>query len=202
VKLMSLLRRNLQNGKIVVVSGLPRSGTSMMMQMLQAGGMPILADAYRAPDMSNPRGYYEYEPVKRLHQGATDWMKKAYGKAVKVVSPQLIYLPDSYHYSVIFMQRPLNEVLHSQTAMRAGDAVFEMKKMRQEYERHLITMRQWLDAHASFSTLYVDYHEVLQQPEAQSKRIATFLSNVSPLLDTEAMQAVVDPSLHRQRQTE
>src|SRR5262245_34520180 len=101
---------------IVVVSGLPRSGTSLMMQMLQAGGMPLLTDDLRPADTNNPKGYWEYEPVKRLQQDNT-WMHKAEGKAVKVISVLLQYLPPQHTYKIIFMQRPMQEVLASQTVM-------------------------------------------------------------------------------------
>ena len=199
---MKWLRRNRRDRKVVVVSGLPRSGTSMMMQMLQAGGMPILTDDQRSADVSNPLGYYEYAPVKRLHQGKTDWVKQAHGMAVKVVSPQLMYLPPSYQYRVVFMHRALDEVLRSQTAMRAGDPAFDADQMRQEYERHLVTIRRWLDAQDTFTTLHVHYYDVLQQPKSQCERVAAFLYGVSALLDMDAMQAAVDPALHRQRGAE
>src|SRR2546428_1036536 len=101
---------------IVSVSGLPRSGASVMMQMLQAGGMPLLTDDLRPPDADNPNGYWEYEPVKRLQQDDS-WIPKAEGKAVKVVSALLQYLPPQYTYKIIFMQRPMQEVLASQTVM-------------------------------------------------------------------------------------
>src|SRR5262249_58261695 len=101
---------------IVIVSGLPRSGTSLMMQMLQAGGMPLLTDALRPADADNPNGYWEYEPVKRLQQD-NSWIPKAEGKAVKVVSALLPYLPPQHTYKIIFMQRPLQEVMASQTVM-------------------------------------------------------------------------------------
>src|SRR4029450_2106899 len=101
---------------IVVVSGLPRSGTSLMMQMLQAGGMPLLTDDLRPPDADNPNGYWEYEPVKRLHQD-NSWIRKAEGKALKAVSGSLHYLPPQPTYKILFMQRPMQEVLASQTVM-------------------------------------------------------------------------------------
>src|SRR5262247_1316470 len=101
---------------IVVVSGLPRSGTLLMMQMLQVGGMSLLTDALRSVDADNPNGYWEYEPVKRLQQD-NSWIPKAEGKAVKVISALLQYLPPQHTYKIIFMQRPMQEVLVSQTVM-------------------------------------------------------------------------------------
>src|SRR4026209_2745330 len=102
--------RRLRYGRpIVVVSGLPRSGTSMMMQMLQAGGLEILTDAVRTPDGSNPKGYFEFEAVKDLDKGqAPAWLAGARGKAVKIVSSLVRWLPESNDYQVIFMQRNLN----------------------------------------------------------------------------------------------
>src|SRR3990167_393038 len=98
---------------IVIVSGLPRSGTSLMMQMLRAGGMSLLIDDQRPADADNPHGYWEYEPVKRL-QHDNSWLPQAEGKAVKVVSALLQYLPPRHTYKIIVMHRPMQEVLASQ----------------------------------------------------------------------------------------
>ena len=116
--LAQLVRRFRYGAPIVVVSGLPRSGTSMAMKMLAAGGMPILTDGIRQADESNPRGYYELETVKELHtQQDTAWLADAKGKAVKVVSFLLTWLPEGYNYRVVFMQRDLREVIASETTM-------------------------------------------------------------------------------------
>src|SRR4029453_16905754 len=106
----SQLVRRLRYGKaIVIVSGLPRSGTSMAMKMLEAGGVPILTDGIRTADISNPKGYYEYEPVKELDKGRVPaWLPEARGKAVKIISFLLTFLPENYDYQVIFMERDLN----------------------------------------------------------------------------------------------
>src|SRR3569833_79554 len=101
---------------ITVVSGLPRSGTSMMMQMLAAGGMPMLTDGVRGPDPDNPRGYFAFGPVKRTPQDAR-WLAGAPGKAVKVVHSLLPALPGGYEYRVLFMLRDMHEVLASQDTM-------------------------------------------------------------------------------------
>ncbi len=113
---------------ITVVSGLPRSGTSLMMQMLVAGGLPALTDAVRSPDESNPRGYFEFEPVKRLRTDAS-WLEQARGRAVKIIHLLLRELPTDgrFQYRVLFLRRPLEEVIASQSAMlaRAGKASAE-----------------------------------------------------------------------------
>src|SRR6185503_17792221 len=139
------LVRRLRYGKpIVIVSGLPRSGTSMAMKMLEAGGMPILADGIRTADISNPKGYYEFEPVKELDKGGdVTWLAEARGKAVKIISFLLTWLPERYDYRVIFMQRDLREAIASQNAMLAhrgetpapGSASDD--QIRKMYEDHL-----------------------------------------------------------------
>src|SRR5262249_30630691 len=101
---------------IIIVSGLPRSGTSLMMQMLDGGGVPVLTDNIRAADTDNPRGYYEFEPVKATKRDAT-WLPAARGKAVKMVSQLLYHLPPGETYRVLFLERDLEEVLASQEKM-------------------------------------------------------------------------------------
>ena len=116
--LVRFVRRLRYGRPIVVVSGLPRSGTSMMMQMLQAGGLEILTDAVRTPDGSNPKGYFEFEAVKDLDKGPPPaWLTGARGKAVKIVSSLVRWLPESHDYQVIFMRRDLDEVILSQNKM-------------------------------------------------------------------------------------
>jgi len=186
--------------EIIIVSGLPRSGTSMMMQMLGAGGLPLLVDDHRQPDDSNPRGYYEYEAVKRLRSGDDQWLAKAEGHAVKVVSPLLHDLPGDYAYRVIFMRRTMTEILQSQTVMlrRLGrqSAARQTDRLRQEYDAHLTALQRWLAGQSYVHVLDVDYHSVLQQPEAQAVRVADF---VGQRLNIAAMTRAVDPSLHRER---
>src|SRR6516162_10352886 len=104
------------NSIITIVSGLPRSGTSMMMRMLEAGGMPILSDNIRRADADNPNGYYEFEPVKHLSQDSS-WLRDAYGKAVKMVYRLLYELPLEHKYKVLMINRRIEEVVASQDAM-------------------------------------------------------------------------------------
>ena len=102
---------------VIIVSGLPRSGTSMMMKMLEAGGLKILTDNLREADANNPKGYYEFERVKQMKDGNLAWLPDAVGKVVKIVTGLIIYLPSDYKYKIIFMKRDLNEVLSSQKKM-------------------------------------------------------------------------------------
>lgn len=192
-----------QRQSIVVVSGLPRSGTSMMMQMLAAGGLDVLTDDHRQPDENNPRGYYEFAPVKRLHMGEDDWVHEAVGKSVKVISTQLHHLPDVYDYQVILMTRPLIEVLRSQAAMlkQMGQSQnrFNADKLATEYEQHLNAVLTWCDTHDHIRLLTVDYLTALEQPETTAHDVQAFLDRP---LDIPAMISAVDPALHRQRAAE
>ena len=193
--------RRLRYGKpIVVVSGLPRSGTSMAMKMLEAGGMPILADGIRTADISNPKGYYEFESVKDLDKGGEPaWLPEARGKAVKIISFLLTYLPESYDYKVIFMRRDLHEAIASQNVMlmHRGEPIGAADdEMRTLYETHLEKVTRFLSHRSCFSTLTVVYGDVIERPREAAHRINEFLGGG---LDEEKMAAVADPSLYRNR---
>ena len=186
---------------LILVSGLPRSGTSMLMQMLHAGGIPVLSDAVRTPDVSNPRGYYELERVKRLHREADkSWLAEGEGKAMKIISFFLASLPDIYTYQVIFMQRPLREILASQNRMldelaqERGKATED--RLLQSYEEHLVSVRALLASRPCFATLRVNYRDVIAQPVEEAVRIARFLGRE---LDTVRMASVVEARLYRNR---
>ena len=184
---------------IVIVSGLPRSGTSLMMQMLQAGGMPLLIDDHRPADADNPNGYWEYEPVKRLQHDNT-WMPLAEGKAVKVVSALLQYLPRKHTYKIILMYRPMQEVLASQAVMlqRRGEqrSKADDQTLAAIFGQHLDGIERWLAMQQHMTPLAVNYHDTLADPPATATRVAHFLG--LPLA-VEAMARAVDPRLHRQR---
>ena len=183
---------------VTVVSGLPRSGTSMMMSMLRAGGLPLLVDGVRTADEDNPRGYYEFERVKRL-PGDTEWLDDARGKVVKVISDLLVHLPAERTYKVIFMRRQLDEVLQSQGKMlgRRGEASGpDAGEMRRIYMAHLDEIFEQLDAAAHLDTLYVSYNRLLASPEPQIARICRFLVGS---LDAEKMLGAVDKALYRNR---
>lgn len=184
---------------ITVVSGLPRSGTSLMMQMLHAGGLPAMSDGLRAADENNPRGYLEYEPVKRLRADSS-WLPQARGHVVKIIHLLLrdLRLDGSLQYRVVFMQRPLHEVLSSQRAMlqRDGKAGADAAVLTKAFENQLAQIDAWLAAQPAIRVLKQPYHQVLHEPQAVAESLKAFLGLD---LDTAAMQCAVDPALHRQR---
>jgi hypothetical protein len=184
---------------ITVVSGLPRSGTSLMMQMLHAGGMPVLTDGLRAADDNNPRGYLEYEAVKRLRSDST-WLPAARGHAVKIIHLLLreLLLDGTLQYRIIFMQRPLPEVLASQSAMlqRDGKTAANAAMLTKVFEGQLTQLHSWLAAQPSIRVLPVPYHQVVQQPHMVAEALNDFLGLA---LNITAMVNAVEPTLHRQR---
>jgi len=190
----------MDESSITIVSGLPRSGTSMMMKMLEAGGLEVLTDGIRAADDDNPRGYYEFERVKKLPQDK-DWLPQAQGKVVKIISALLKHLPPEYPYRVIFMQRPMVEILASQRQMliRRGEPTDRVndEQMAALFHKHLKQVASWLAKQPNFDVLYVHHHDVIQAPRAQAERVNHFLGDC---LDVERMISVVDPALYRQRQ--
>jgi hypothetical protein len=184
---------------ITIVSGLPRSGTSMMMKMLAAGGIEALTDNIRTADEDNPKGYFELERVKKLETDK-EWLPEARGKAVKLISALLKNLPDDYTYNVVFMQRRMPEILASQRQMliRRGEPADSVPddKMAAMFEKHLAQVENWLSSRPNIRTIYVSYNETLTDPAKQIARISDFLGGG---LNVEAMAAVVDQTLHRQR---
>lgn len=174
----------------------------MAMKMLEAGGLPVVTDGRRAADGSNPNGYYEFERVKELDKaGDTAWLAEARGKAVKIISLLVTYLPELYDYQVIFMRRNLDEIIASQNAMldsrQEGRGVAD-QRTRELYETHLRQVDRFLAQRACFSTLSVDYGKVLAEPRAHALQINAFLDRA---LDVERMVAVAEPKLYRNRST-
>jgi hypothetical protein len=184
---------------ITVVSGLPRSGTSLMMQMLDAGGMPVLSDGERKADTDNPKGYLEWERIKQLPKDPS-LIAEAEGKVVKVISQLILSLPMDHEYRVIFMQRPLPEVLKSQDEMlrRRGSADLstDTSAIEEGFQRHLIEINKWFAGKANMRVSRVHYHRVLREPRAVAEEVAAFLHLA---LDMEAMARQVDGSLYRNR---
>ncbi|MCL4858796.1 MAG: sulfotransferase domain-containing protein [Caldilineaceae bacterium] len=185
---------------VVIVSGLPRSGTSMMMKMLEAGGLPVLVDHVRTADADNPQGYYEYELVKQLDKGNHAWLAQAQGKGVKVISALLPHLPGAYHYKVIFMQREMAEVLASQQKMleRRGETdVVDDRVMAQMFEEHLAQVRGWLQNQPNIELLDVHYNQLVADPHPAVRLINGFFDQT--LIEAQ-MLAAIDPALYRNRQ--
>lgn len=186
---------------VIVVSGLPRSGTSMMMKMLEAGGMGILTDETRKADDDNPNGYYELEIVKTLkRQEDKLWIEGARGKAIKIISALLNTLPGSCHYQVVFMNRDLGEVIASQNKMRArrgDDSPSDDEEMALLFGKHLEKMRDWVARQPNFDVINVGYREVLEDPVGVAERIKAFLGKE---LDVEKMSGVFDERLYHNRQ--
>jgi len=193
-------KKSAQSKFITVVSGLPRSGTSMAMKMLEAGGMAPVTDNLRTADLDNPKGYYEFERVKKMPEGDTAWLAEANGKAVKVISALLEYLPDGYFYRVLFMRRKMEEILASQQQMliRADKPTDQVndQQLAMIYTKHLSSIQSWLSKKPNFSVLYLDYNLLLADPSKYASEINHF---VDGRLDVENMLKAVDPSLYRQR---
>lgn len=172
----------------------------MMMRALEAGGIPPLTDRVRAPDDDNPRGYYEFERVKRLPDGDTGWLDDARGKAVKVIAALLEYLPSGYSYQVIFMHRRMPEILASQRKMllRRGEDPDQIsdETLERAFGKHVARATSWLARHPDFKSLDIDYHAMLDRPKTHVARVNTFLGGH---LDELAMAGVVDPTLYRNR---
>lgn len=186
------------NPSIVVVSGLPRSGTSLAMQMLHQGGVNVATDGQRVADDDNPRGYYEIEAVKTLQKDAS-WIPEMRGKAVKVISQLLFALPTTEQYKVLLLRRDIEEVLASQATMlqrsgKAGGGSAEV--LRKAFTAHLEKLAAWLPAQQHFQVLELDYSAVVSEPTVAAKKMSDFLGGQ---LSIEAMAAAVDPQLYRNR---
>ncbi len=171
----------------------------MMMQMIDAGGIPALADEIRVADEDNPKGYYEFEPVKKTKEDSS-WLERARGKAVKMVYRLLYDLPKGYSYRVIFMRRKLEEVIASQNVMlerqdREGGGLSD-EKLLKVFRAEIDKSNKWLAEQPNFRVLYINYNEMLEDPAPQVARINEFLGGD---LDTRAMMRIVDPTLYRQR---
>ncbi|MEN8843850.1 MAG: alkaline phosphatase family protein [Lentimonas sp.] len=191
-----------EGGPVIIVSGLPRSGTSLMMQLLHAAGVPVLTDALREADESNPEGYLEWEPVKQL-KNKPALIAQAQGKAVKVVSLLLGHLPKDRKYKIIFMKRPVVEVANSQHAMIARrvspeDAQASGYQMEVHLQKHLQGVLSILAQEDAFEVLEVDYPELVDAPEAHLKAVQAFL-NVSSQWDLEILTSVIKPNLYRHK---
>ncbi len=185
---------------ITIVSGIPRSGTSLVMQMLVAAGIEPLVDAARAPDDSNPRGYFELSDVKRMPRAGTDWVAGARGRCVKVIYALLEFLPRNERYCVLFVERDLDEVIDSQDRMleRLGESVGGLPRVRLRpiLESQSETARQLLEAERCFEWRRISHQELISEPTQTAEKIASFLGRSE---HASSMAACVDATLYRER---
>ncbi len=203
---MSILDKILGRGRgepVVVISGLPRSGTSMAMKMVEAAGIEPFQDGIRSADEDNPKGYYEFEQVKELDKSADKrWVKRARGRALKVISYLLKDLPPDNDYRVIFLHRSLEEVLRSQAKMlerRGEKSDVSDERMTEIYQVHLREVKRTLETRREFTTLDLHYSDVVRDSAGQAKRIAEFLGLAPGAAAKMAQQ--VDQELYRNRAT-
>ena len=198
---------------IVVVSGLPRSGTSLMMQMLEAGGVPLLVDGVRGADEDNPRGYFELEAVKAIGSDAS-FLEDAPGKAVKVVAPLLRFLPAGFDYRVIMMERALSEVLDSQAKMLERTSPLASSRggkpdaglMASAFESVLGRVDQFISESPNIEVLRIAHRTVVENPRSAAQAVAEYLADSGTDIDLssrlEEMVSVVTPDLYRARDSE
>ena len=197
----SLHKKDSKQRPIVVVSGLPRSGTSMMMRILAEGGLPVVTDELRRADSDNPNGYFEFETVRQMAEGHVTWLENARGKAVKIISALLEYLPSNYSYKIIYLERDLHEVLASQHKMlenrnekpTAGDAEIMLQS-----QQHISAMKPWLVRQPNMEVMFVNYNTLMKNPEQFCEQISEFIELP---LDQNRMRAVPDQHLYRNRTT-
>ncbi len=187
-------------GSVTVVSGLPRSGTSMMMRALASGGLAPLTDHLRQGDARNPHGYFEWEAVK-TRDGYLGWMDQARGRAVKLVSRFIQYLPATHGYRVLFMHREIDAVIRSQRDMaehHSGQAwgAREAQDLARLYREHVAEVLAWVRQRPNMQLLELDYQRVLQDPHGEFARVAAFLAPQS--LALAPMVATVDRGLDHQ----
>jgi hypothetical protein len=188
-----------QTESVIVISGIPRSGTSMVMKMLAAGGIEIVTDNLRKPDIDNPEGYFEFEKVKRLKDDFK-WLAEMKGKGIKIISHLLYYLPMQLNYKIIFIRRNMEEILASQKKMferlhKTPDDLDD-SILAKKFSSHLVNIDRWINKRDNIECFYVHYNEIVQDPHRQAENIGAFLgSGVS----VDNMASVVDLNLYRNR---
>jgi hypothetical protein len=199
-KLFSALSKKKSSDKpIIIVSGLPRSGTSMMMKMLAEGGLQAVTDKVRRADDDNPNGYFELESVKSLPDGNFAWLRNADGKVIKIISSLLEYLPSEYSYKVIFMERELKEILVSQKKMllhRNEPPKLDDAEMELQFRKHLAAIKAWLVRQENLEVLYVNFNSLVTAPETICNQISDFIGIP---LHVDRMLSVPSDKLYRNR---
>jgi len=185
---------------ITIVSGIPRSGTSLMMSMLAAGGLEVLTDNIRISDDDNLNGYFELEEVKKLIKGEHAWIDESHGKVVKVISTLLPYLPSGYRYRIIFMRRAMKEILASQRRMliNRGEDPDKISddQMAEFFKKNGQQVESWIDSQDNATRIDISYNQLMENPRSLITSINIFLGGG---LDEKKMLGVINPSLYRQR---
>ncbi len=179
---------------VTIVTGLPRSGTSLMMQLLNKSSLEILSDGIRQKDISNPEGYYELEAVKGIVRD-NSFLKDAAGKVVKIVAPLPVYLDKSLDYRIVFMRREIEEVLRSQEKMLNKDQTSEREKFRTIYEMHLKKTYHFFESN-SIPYIDIQYKQLLNESEQELKRLIDFLELSTPI---EELLSVIKVDLYRNK---
>ena len=196
----SFLRKLKYGDDVIVVSGLPRSGTSMMMKMLDAAALSIMTDNERAADEDNPKGYFEYARVKDLKDEADkSWVREARGQVLKVISHLLETLPDENFYRVILVRRDFDEIIASQNKMlerRGEENQVADSTVKEAYIRHLVDIRYMVRRRPNFEMIEVQFKQAMEAPRIFATDVNKFLGGN---LDVESMMAVVDLELYRNR---
>ncbi|MDP4798293.1 MAG: sulfotransferase [Crocinitomicaceae bacterium] len=180
--------------EILIITGLPRSGTSLMMQIIAKTEIPVLTDGNREKDINNPEGYYELDAVKSIVID-NSFLNDAKGKAIKIVAPLPIYLDKKHTYRVIFMRREMDEILRSQEKMLIKDQSSEREKYRTIYEFHLKKTYTFIYEN-KIPFVDVNYNVLVADPEAELKKLIDFCQLKAPL---EALVKIVNPDLYRNR---
>ncbi|MFW9873621.1 MAG: sulfotransferase domain-containing protein [Candidatus Thorarchaeota archaeon] len=184
--------------EVIIVSGLPRSGTSMLMKILENCGFTILTDKIRKSDIDNPLGYYEFEKVKSLDKDNT-WLNLAQGKVVKIVSPLLKYLPNDMKFKVIFIERNLNEIMSSQNKMlrnRKEESIVSDEELTKIFKNHINKTKELLSSKKNIEVIYINYNKILRGEESEYNKVKFFLNKN---IDIEKMKEAVEQRLHRNR---
>jgi hypothetical protein len=173
----------------------------MMMNMLVAGGVPVVSDSIRSADEDNPNGYFEFEPVKQLSEGQTQWLAQSDGKVVKIISALLEFLPPDHHYRILFMERDIKEILSSQQKMldrRKEESKVSDTDMEEKFQKHLADIKYWLARQPNMEVLYVDYNLLVSNPDNYILRIADF---IGVPIDQAKMRSIPNEHLYRNRVT-
>lgn len=195
INLKDKIQFKYRQDQIVIVSGLPRSGTSLMMQMLDTGGLSLLIDDNRKPDESNPKGYYEYDPVMSIHKN-NEWLHLSKNKGVKIVAPLLKFLDPKYRYKVIFMNRDLSEIVKSQQKMIGKDPEIMPIRLFDAYNKQLEMVESWKEKEPGVELIYINYKDALYRTEKVIKKVNAFIGLE---LNKEQMTKCVDISLYRNK---